>query len=130
MSANPRNARSNAVPRRLDALAASLLSRARTLRNTEPELATLLESDSSAITELARECAEEHVHAHGDGEIPTPAQGIALARLIRRQSAAPATQLPFTVIALGRANAIDDTVWVRFADGSERCIDREGRVAR
>lgn len=82
------------------------------------------------LIELARECEEEYVHAHAQGDTPTPAQGFALGRFLRRGWRGEPHPERYARVRLGGAGLPDDHLHVRLSDGCEGSIDREGRVSR
>lgn len=139
MSTDPRSGASGRRPlhERLGAIAARMSESGSLYGGTDvqvaaelAELAATLNGLAVALQALARECEEEYVHAHADGEIPTPAQGFMLARLLRRGLLGEPAEQRHARVTLSGAGRSGEYIHVRLSDGYEAGIDREGRVSR
>lgn len=85
---------------------------------------------ASLIGEMAREFREDYVRVHADGDAPTPAQALALARLLRNAFArASHPSLASARVALADPPRGILQVHVSGEETSVS-IDREGRVQR
>lgn len=75
-------------------------------------------------SELSNEVAADYVAASSEGELPTPAQGVALARFLRgRLTNGPAQ------VSLGGFSLPDGYISVFCEGGYEAGIDRDGRTS-
>lgn len=91
-----------------------------------------LQDYALTVSELAQQHREEYVRIHGGNgrEVPTYAQGIALARFLRRGfSDEVHAGDRHAHVARGGAGLSDDYLYVRLADGYEGGIDRDGAVS-
>lgn len=96
------------------------------------KLGAFLRDHAQSLAEFAQQCEDEYVRtAGGDVEdVPTTAQGVALARFLRRQfrpSVHPGER--HAHVSRGGAGLPGDYLHVRMADGYEGGIDRDGRVS-
>lgn len=82
-----------------------------------------------ALSELANEVGEHYVRADADGEVPTNAQAIALARFLRPAFNVKDRGYRFARISRGGAGLPEDYLHVVLADGYEGGIDRDGRTS-
>lgn len=78
----------------------------------------------SQLAVHARECYARLLPA--DGEIPTSAQGVALARFLRGHLR---DRSHYATVCRGGAGLPDSCLYVRFDDGYEGGIEREGRTS-
>lgn len=83
---------------------------------------------ASLLGDLARECREEHARVHAEGDVPTPAQGLALARLLRRAFAS-CTDPSRASARIGLVDRAEGVLQVYTGCGHATVLlDREGRV--
>jgi hypothetical protein len=77
------------------------------------------------LAQLAHQAEDQYERvAPASGEVPTPAQGITLARLLRSRLRDPSD---YATVSLGDVIALPDGyIAVRFKDGFEAGIDRDG----
>jgi len=121
-------ARSNATLPQARELADSLAALAMSLSSTSSSTrATTVFRDSIAdrFAELAHQAEDQYARIHpASGETPTPAQGLTLARLLRSRLRNPSDS---ATVSLGDVFALPDGyIAVRFSDGFEAGVDRDG----
>ncbi len=105
---------------RLEALAITVVRRSSTPGDWINDLA-------QELCGLARQARENYERLlPPEGETPTVAQGVALARFLRSRLGQPGGQATITRGGLGLP---EHFVHVRFAGGYEGGIDRDGRVS-
>ena len=78
------------------------------------------------LAEMANELEASYVLADCEGDIPTNAQGIALARFLR-----PAFRVrsDYATVGRGGSDLPSGYIYVRLADGYEGGIDRNGKTS-
>lgn len=109
-------------------LAESLAAIALWLSFTTPNTRTTTvfrDSVVDRLEQLAHQAEDQYERvAPASGEVPTPAQGITLARLLRSRLRDPSD---YATVSLGDVIALPDGyIAVRFKDGFEAGIDRDG----
>jgi hypothetical protein len=116
----------SSVVERLNALAEDFAKRLCEPRLAAAEYVSYFSERASALSALAREVDEEYVPLTQDGEVPTVAQGVALARFLR-----PAFRDKCTGAFVCRAGhgTPEDYVFVRLTDGYEGGIAPDGRTS-
>ena len=115
------------VDERLDALAQQFLQRAwQDGAESIPALREYLRDHAASLAEFARQVRDEYERVVGDEEVPTNAQGIALARFLR---SAFRDKTIGAAVSRGSAGLPDDYVYVRLTDGYEAGIAPDGRVS-
>lgn len=116
---------------RLDSLARTFLGKAWE-NEAEPVLAAFLRDHAYSLSEFAQQVREEYERVAGEPEeeIPTNAQGIALARFLRpafRDNVHPGLRTAH--VARGGAGLPEHYLHVVLPDGYEGGIDRDGRTS-
>ena len=84
---------------------------------------------ATTLADFAHQLENEYVRVTGDTQVPTTAQGIALARFLRPtfNSGAPGDR--HARVSRGGAGLGDDYIHVVLPDGYEGGIDRDGRTS-
>ena len=85
-----------------------------------------LSDHAASLAEFAQQVEEEYAPLARDHEVPTNAQGVALARFLR---AAFRDRAVGAHVCRGGAGLPDDYVYVRLTDGYEGGIAPDGRVS-
>ena len=80
------------------------------------------------LAEMANELEADYVLADSEGDVPTNAQGIALARFLRPGFRGDRRDRYASVSRSG-AGLGEDYLFIRLADGYEGGIDRDGRTS-
>lgn len=119
------------VEDRLDALAQQFVSRA-WREDTPPAERQYLLDHAASLTEFAQQVRDEYVRAAGNRgpeDIPTVAQGVALAHFLRGhfRHADPTKRLAH--VSRGSLGLPADFLHVRFGDGYEGGIAPDGRTS-
>lgn len=96
---------------------------------SENWLRMFIRDHGASLADFARELEENYAPLSTGGEIPSNAQAIALGRFLRSRFAAHDVMQRIAYVTRGGAGLPDDYVHVRFGDGFEGGIDREGRVS-
>lgn len=110
----------------LEGLAQEFAKRLFEPRLAPAEYVTFFSEQASALSELARQVDDQYILLADDGEVPTVAQGVALARFLRpafRDKSVGA------FVCRGGLGTPEDYVSVRLTDGYEGGIARDGRTS-
>jgi hypothetical protein len=115
------------LPKSLRALAQEFLAKA----NAHPDspLASYVQDHAWTLTEWADAVELLYARLDTEGEVPTNAQGIALARFLRGHWTNVENRFRFASVSRGGAGLSDDYLYVRMGDGYEGGIDRAGRTS-
>lgn len=93
-----------------------------------PQISAQLHKHAMDLDGMVRELEANYVLADSEGDVPTNAQGIALARFLRPAMRGEARNAHATV-AKGGFDLPDGYIHVRLADGYEGGIARDGRTS-
>lgn len=110
---------------RIAAMAMQALTQAEDAAATVPQHAAFLRRHVEALSELAQQLEDEYVRLTTE-EIPTPAQGLALARFLRpclRDKRVGAS------VCRGGQGLPEDYLYVRLSDGYSGGIAPDGRTS-
>lgn len=122
MAAEPLHERLNALAVEIDKLGDELGERSIPGGAAAREYATV-------VAELAQECERDYVRLESEGDTPTIAQGVALARFLRPHFRPQSSVAPVANVSRGGAGLPADYLYVRFADGYEGGIAPDGRTS-
>ncbi len=116
---------------RLDVLAEMFREKVREEASIE-ELKEYLGDHACSLVEFARQVREEYVRVAGGREleeVPTTAQGVALARFLRGHFRHTDPLMRLAHVTRGGAGLPGDYLHVRFLDGYEGGIDPRGNTS-